>query len=106
MHFVTIKDKNLIINNDVFKYTDQIKIMHNKKVICIFSSKNSGSVYYDVSKGQVLEIYFKTKDDWLYYETLVYSYVTMRVSQNQVEKILFDRKNLIKEILGYGTNIW
>ncbi len=105
MHFVSIKDKNLLINNDVFKYTNQIKIVHDNKEICILSSKDSRNVFYDAPKGQILEVYFKVQNDWLFYDTLAYSYVTMKVSQDQVEKFLLDRRDLIKEILGNGINI-
>lgn len=105
MHFLSIIDKNLVINDDVFKYTNEIRLMHDGNEICIISKNDSRSVYYDAPKGQVIKMYMRINDDWLYYEKAIYNYDTIQVNQEHINELLLRRKNLIKEILGYEISL-
>lgn len=105
MHFLTVKDKNLIINDSVYEFTDQVRLMHEFNEICIVSKNDSRSVEIHAPKGHVIKMYLRINDDWLFCDKVIYNYETIRIDQDTINKLMGERKEIMKEILGYGTSI-
>ena len=63
MHFLSIVEKKLVIKEEVFKYTNEIKLMHDGQTICIINKNDPRSVLYYAPKGQVIKMYLRVNDD-------------------------------------------
>jgi len=105
MHFLTVKDKKIFINDSVFEYTKQVRLMHESTEICIISKNDSRSVEIYAPKGQVIKLYFRVNDDWLYFEKVIFNYETIKIDQDTLSKYLVERREIMKEIVGYGTSL-
>ena len=49
MKFISINNKNLIIDDLVFKYTKKVRIMDNDYEVCALSEKDSLKILYNSS---------------------------------------------------------
>lgn len=102
MKFISINNKNLIIDDLVFKYTKKVRIMDNDYEVCALSEKDSLKILYNVPKGRILKLYLLINNDWLYYEKIVYNYETLEVNKEMVENYLLARSEKTKEIIENG----
>ena len=102
MKYLSISNKNLIINKEIFDITDKVKIMHDKDEIIILTKDDNNYVPMNYPKGYLLKLFVLINDNWLYYEKIFFNYEIINISSENIEKYLLDRKKFIKEFLSYG----
>lgn len=102
MRYLSVINKTIHIDNLVFDLTERIKITDGKKDLCILNKKDSRDINLSIPRGQILKLYLNVNDDWLYFDKLIYTYDTLKVDKESVDKMLLSRKEMIKEIIKYG----
>lgn len=103
MSYLELKDKYIYINKAIFEYTNRIKLICDDTELAVMTKYDTLKYKYEAIKGKIVKLYLEIENNWFYYEKIIIYDKNFTINQTQIKKYLKDRKELIKEIIGYGA---
>lgn len=97
MKYLLYNNGNITINNDVFKYTNKIRLEINDKSSYDLNNNTLKKFKYDFNNNDIIKLYLYINNEWFYYEKIIIKFESITIPESIINDILIKHEERIKE---------